>query len=455
VSNRGAVGLSRRGFLGATVIGGAFGGSRLWAQAPVPLTFWVPGGSDVVCRLQNDLAADFAAMQTAAVVDTVSCIGNVEDFIQSFLAAIAAGNPPSASIVWETPVALGARGALLPIDGYLASSERAGLADWPEGLLASCRWNGQTFGVPVVAGSYGVFYNQEMFEAAGLPSDRASFPKTWDEMRRLSKEFTRWDGDYLERAGFLPTLNWATVPIWAALNGAQIYDAENNRVALNDERIVEMLAFGLDWINEEYKGDLNAIDRSGSFREPYPSGAGLPPAFPEGRQAGIESGSWLMGDLNNAGNLTVERWNVAPYAVGPSGSASVSGTWPNWLVIPKGSNDPDAAWSYIEFLSTDGVRKWFANVPETPGNINAQVDLPTAVVESRGAEFAADVLEFFRGQSAVATPMWNVPIQGFLNDQIDLVLTRVYAKEATPQAALAEAQANCEAELSRVMAELQ
>lgn len=452
--------MNRRRFLGTAATGtAAFGivgagfGTRAFAQG-APLTMWVPGGSEVVCQLQREIAADFAAAQSAAVVEDVSCIGNAAEFVQSFLAAVTAGNPPSLSIVWETPVALGAQGVLMPLDEFLATSGVAGTDDWPEGLLASTRFNGQTFGVPVVAGSYGMYYNAEMFEARGIPSDRASFPKTWDELRRLSKEFTVWDGDYLQTAGFLPSNEGPTLPIWAALNGGRIYDPESNQVTLTDERVVELFRYNLEWLDEEYKGDLRLIDRSGQFRSPYASAEGQPPAFQEGRLAGIESGSWLMGDFANSIPLSFERWDVAPYPVGPHGSESVSGTWPNWLVIPVGSNDPAAAWSYIEFLSTQGVRKWFANVPEVPGNVNAEVDPPFKVVETRGEDFATDVLAFFQHQSQVAVPMWNSPIQGFLNDQIETVMTRVYTKEATPEVALAEAQAASEAELARVMGSL-
>ncbi len=56
----------------------------------------------------------------------------------------------------------------------------------------------------MTAGVYSMWYNQDMLDAKGIPSDRASFPKTWDEMRRMSKEFTVWDGDRLVSAGFMP-----------------------------------------------------------------------------------------------------------------------------------------------------------------------------------------------------------------------------------------------------------
>jgi hypothetical protein len=47
--------------------------------------------------------------------------------------------------------------------------------------------------------------------------------------------------------------------------------------------------------------------------------------------------------------------------------------------------------------------------------------------------------------------MWNSPIQDFANDQIGRVVEQIYNKTATPQAALAEAQTACQAELDKLL----
>lgn len=62
-----------------------------------------------------------------------------------------------------------------------------------------------------------------MLEAKGIPSDRASFPKTWVEMRKMSKEYTVWDGDTLKSAGFMPNRIPETMAIWSALNGGMLF----------------------------------------------------------------------------------------------------------------------------------------------------------------------------------------------------------------------------------------
>jgi hypothetical protein len=41
----------------------------------------------------------------------------------------------------------------------------------------------------------------------GIPTARDAFPKTWDDFRKLSKEFTHWQGDTLQSAGYIPMLD--------------------------------------------------------------------------------------------------------------------------------------------------------------------------------------------------------------------------------------------------------
>lgn len=421
------------------------------AQAASDLSLWLPGGSDLFCQIHTGLLQGFAA-RGGAGAEVLCGLGQATEFNQGLVGAISAGSPPDVTMLWDSPVLLGVQGAFMPLDEMMAGS-RIAAETWPAGLLGSAQFGGVTYGLPVTAGVYGMWYNEELFEAHGIPSDRESFPKTWTELRALSKEFTRWEGDRLEVAGFLPPYEPATLPIWSALNGGTLFDEENQRYVIDSERNIEMMNFFLDWLNEEYRGDIALIDRSGNFWDAYPSTiTGLPPAFREGRQAGLQVGSWLMGDIYFDPAPVFERWNIAAHPVGPSGTETVSGTWPNWFAIPVGSRDPAAAFAYLEYLSTEGVVDWFRQIPDVPANLQVEAPPPDIVVEQRGEEFARDVTDFLQSQAAIVTPMWNSPVQSFQTDQMRLALERIYTKTATVEEALSEAQASVQAELDRVLA---
>ena len=446
--------ISRRTFLHASAAAGAvmaLPGSA-FAQTEGQLLIWLPGGSDLFCKIHTGLLDGFSTRANLGPATTVCGLGQDTEFTQALIGSITAGNPPDISMLWDSPVSLGAQGAFMPLDEMMKGS-KIGIDTWPKGLLSSCQFKGQTYGLPVTAGVYSMWYNEELFEAKGIPSDRASFPKTWVELRKLSKEFTVWEGDKLVVSGFLPNRVPETMAIWSALNGGVIFDEATLKYRIDSEQNIEMMTFFLDWIDEEYKGDVNLVDRSGNFRDGYPdANTGLGPAFREGRQAGMQSGSWLMGDIYADPVPVFERWNLAPNPVGPSGSAAVSGTWPNWFVIPVGSKNPQAAFDYLTYLSIDGAVEWYQQIPDVPTNSQAHAAAPQGLVEHRGQEFADDLTGFLAEQAAVVTPMWNSPVQGFGTDQVARAIEKIYTKAATVKDALSEAQTASQAELERVLA---
>jgi len=431
----------------------AAGGSESGATTSdtVSLSFWTPGGSQVYCQGFGTIAANYKELNPNVTIEEAQCGTGEQNFNEVLLARVAAGNPPDSTIIWTSPAAFGARSALVELDELMAGSQYSQKEAWPEGVLASCIFNGKTYGLPVAAGTYAMFYNEELFEAKGISSSREDFPKTWDELRALSKEFTVWNGDTLESIGFLPwDEDQYTLPIWSALNGTQLYDAETQQYLLDDAGNLEMMEYALAWLDEEYQGDITKVNTSGNWSS-YTDGEGRPPAFQEGRMAMMTGGFWLCGDMY-AVEPAFERWNVAPFPVGPNGSETVSGYWPNWLVVPKGSSNPEEAFKYLDYMSAEGIKVWFANVPDLPTNKNVSTDLfPALTAEKRGEEFARQATDFFRSQLNVATPMWNSPVQDFANDQIGRILEQIYTKTAAPAAALAEAQQACQAELDSLL----
>ena len=431
--------------------GAMLGGGRSVAAQDVTLSFWTPGGSPAFCDMHNQVSQEYASQNPGIAFNEVQCgVGSGEDYSQVFLAAVAGGNPPDATVLWSSPVGYGARGALVPLDDLMKNSKYAKAENWPPGVLESCQFKGQTFGLPVAAPMYGMWYNRELFESKGIPSDRESFPKTWDELRKLSKEFTTWDGDYLEVAGFVPFRDPITLPIWAALNGSKLYDADTQTYSINAEPNIAMMEYAVEWLNEEYKGDINLVEQAGSWSA-YPGDDGQPPTFQEGRLAVCETGSWMMGDFYQYIEPVFEDWDVASYPVGPGGSASVSGYWPNWLAIPQGSEHVEEAFAYLDYLSGEGIVKWFEVVPDMPANSLVPEVLPQVVVEKRGEEFASEIMGVFRNLAEIATPMWNSPIEDFVNDQLATAVERIMTKASTPTDALTEAQTAAERELDNFL----
>jgi len=443
--------LSRRRFLalsGAATAGTLLGGSQ-WAAAPslaaepVTLTFWAPG-SGKWCQNLNGIGQGFTKLHPTIHVDKVMCGAGSQDFLTLLLTRIAAGNPPDATVAWNSPASLGVQGALLPLDDLMAKSPRSQAKNWPSGVLASCQWNGKTYGLPATAGAYALWYNQDWFEAKGIPSSRDKFPKTWDDLRKLSKEFTHWQGGKLVSAGYIPMNDIDlidTLYIWPRLNGGDIYDARKRTYVIDSEANVATMQYMLDWLNEEYRGDMAAVSKSGNW-----SGGGNGAAFQNGRLAMMAEGSWQLSNIMDGAKY--KKYNLASFPIGPGGATTTAGYGPNWLVIPRGSHHVEEAFTWLDYLGSTGMREWFSQVPDLPANKTVAADLlPDIVVKTRGKAFAADVTRFLRHQLDISGPLFDSPVQSFATDQMLKTINRIMRKVAKPKVALAEAQRACQTQL--------
>jgi ABC-type glycerol-3-phosphate transport system substrate-binding protein len=164
-----------------------------------------------------------------------------------------------------------------------------------------------------------------------------------------------------------------------------------------------------------------------------------------------ETGFWFMGDIYSS-PPEFKKYNVASYPVGPGGTKAVSGYWPSWLVIPKGSAHPQEAFQWLDYLGSTGMELWNSITPILPTNKTISYLQPAVTVQHMGMAFAQDATRFFHHQLDIAIPMWNSPIQGFANDQILKAIDRIMHKVAKPKDALGEAQRACQNQLQKVLA---
>ena len=160
--------------------------------------------------------------------------------------------------------------------------------------------------------------------------------------------------------------------------------------------------------------------------------------------------SWNMGlKIHTQSAYT---WDMARFPVGPGGSKTVAGYWPNWMVIPKGSRHGEQAFAWLNYMGGTGVRAWFHHFPDLPANLKVPRDLlPTALIDGKGKTFAQDIMNFFRDQLDIATPMWDSPVQDYAMDQIKRALEHIMYKVTTPKNALTEAQKSCQGALEKVL----
>lgn len=414
-------------------------------QEPVTIAWWNQFSSATTQEVFPQVVAEFEELYPWVTVDFEISGGppGGGDYIEVLLARIAAGNPPDTITLWSPPSQFGARGSLLDIDDRMANAKWAKPDAFFEGPLKSCQWRGKTYGLPASAGAGCIFINVAKFEEKDISANREDFPTTWDELQALSDQFTEWDGDELKQAGFIPwTASWLK-PVWSELNGGKIFDVEAERYAIDSEQNTEWLTHWVNWLNDQYGGDIEQLNLYGNWGGVYGDSA-----FQLAQSAMAMSGSWACTDAE----IPFE-WEVVKFPAGPSGSELVTGFYPNWWAVPKGAPSPDEGFLFSEYLCTQGWVTWYKAVMDTPAWRDFPEDVVTdKLVDMVGRERALEIHAFFAAYLEDAAGMWNSPIEDFASDVLDATIDEVLHQTKPPAQALAEAQEQIQARLEETLA---
>lgn len=367
------------------------------------------------------------------------------DYTQILLARIAAGNPPDSITLWTAPSQFGARGALRDIDDMMAVAQYAKPDAFYEGVLKSCKWHGKTYGLPASAGAGCIFINKKKFEEKGISTKREDFPTTWDGLRALSQKFTKTENGTVKEIGYVPwtgNSGWLK-PVWSELNGGKLFDSNAAQYKLASAQNADWLNYWINWLKEEYGGDVEKLNQAGLWGDVYPD-----TAFAMGLAAMADSGSWACTDAGIPFD-----WEVVKFPKGPSGSTLLTGFWPNWWALPKGTPHAPEAFKFSEFFCTKGWEIWYAGVGmDTPAwKAFPRDTLNKALVANLGLPRAQDVHNFFMDYLNNTAEMWTSPVEDFASDTLNSMVDEVLHLKKPADLALKEAQGVIQSKLDETI----
>ena len=160
---------------------------------------------------------------------TVDVSGGIDD--TKIKAAMRSGSPPDVAVSSDMNnipnfCSSGAWQDLQPqID-----ADGVDMAQFPPSAVEFTQYGGVQCAMPFTADSYGLYYNTDMFEQAGITSP----PTTWSEMTADVKKLTVFNPDgSIKVAGFVPWMGYyETGPVTLGVPaGASWYDADGAVVA--------------------------------------------------------------------------------------------------------------------------------------------------------------------------------------------------------------------------------
>lgn len=241
--------MKRKSFLQSLLAGVALAGLPFGAQAQqtTEISFYFPvavGGP--ITKLIDEYAADFAKENPGIKVTPIYA-GSYQDTIVKALTAHKAGTPPVTSVLLSTDMfTLIDEDAIVPIDNFVKTAEdKAWLNGFYKAFMLNSQTGGKTWGVPFQRSTVVLYYNKELFKAAGLDPNRP--PATWAEMMDYAKKLTVKDssGKVTQWGVQIPSSGF---PYWlfqglAIQNNVAMANDAGNAVRFDDPGTIEALTY--------------------------------------------------------------------------------------------------------------------------------------------------------------------------------------------------------------------
>jgi len=311
--------------------------------APVEITYMMWGAPEEL-EVWQQVVDDFQAANPGVKVKVE--VSDWDSYWTKLNTLVAGGSPPDI-FAMDAPLYLDwqSRGALLNLKPYIDQSP--GFLDgfYPQTLKAYQLADGY-YGLPRDFQTVVVFYNKEMFDAAGVAYPSPDW--TYDDLRETAKKLTvDQDGDgKTDQYGFYADLwdmelFWSEA-IWAF--GGEIVNAEHTQTLIGEPNARP--AWEL----------IDAMVKDGSIPSPATAGEYGDDMFQAKVAAMTPIGHWAVPGYVGAGILM----GVAPMPVGPGGRAtSVNSAG---FVLSKDSKNPDAAWEFVQFALSEAGQKRLAEL---------------------------------------------------------------------------------------------
>jgi multiple sugar transport system substrate-binding protein len=268
---------------------------------------------------------------------------------QTFLTAVAAGNPPD--VVRISRDILGtfiAEGALEPLDECISTSG-IDMSQFYEPAVAQVTSGGSVYGIPEFYDSRIILINDSVLEEVGLaPEDIDT--SDWEALSGINEQLMAKDGDTITRLGFDPKLP-EFFPLWAYANGAKIVSDDGLTSQLEDPKVAEALDYAVSLITAH--GTAPAFF---DFRGTGPGSAFFGPEnqFTEDSLGAFPMEQWYLNVLAN--DTPDEEISFQPFKDRQGNNISLSGG--GALAIPSSADNKEAACEFIKTITLPET--WFA-----------------------------------------------------------------------------------------------
>jgi len=225
-------------------------------------------------------------------------------------------------------------------------------------MVQAMKRDGEYMALPTAVRSLALFYNQRLFDEAGIDAP----PATLDELVETAKKLTKKDdAGNLTQVGITTGMTAQDHHWWREVLvrqfGGQPYSDDGTKVMYNDEAGQKALQWYVDLAGKHGVTQAEFMDQPQA-------------AFKAGRAGMHIDGSFRIGALDKTRGL---KWGVAELPAGPDGTKSnYSSYWVNAITTKAEGEKYDAAIKFMQYITSDeAMQIWLETVGELPAKPSA------------------------------------------------------------------------------------
>ena len=371
------------------------------ATSPAPLTGSITLWHFFTDREATVLQQAIDAFTSANPGVTVNVQSGQDD--DKMRQAIAAGQPIDVGISYSRDQlgVLCTSGAFMDLAPFIAA-DKTDLSLLLPKAADYTTFEGKRCALPMMGDATALYYNQEMFTAAGITTP----PKTLAELADDAVKLTTYKPNgAIDKLGFMPLMEYqeTTAQGLAPMAQAQWFGADGK----------SSLATDPGWTTI-YNWQKDLIKRLGGFQKLHDWMSASEDEFSDqndfqiGRIAMVLDGEWRTAFI--ADQAPSLKYATAPLPMDPAhanayGAGLVDG---NLIGIPKGSSNPQLAWQLVKFLAMN------TDAQVLIGNGLKNVPTLTSAVQSPKLEKDANYqvfLDAFENQYSMTSPTTVIGVQ--------------------------------------------
>jgi len=359
------------------------------------------------------------------------------------LTNIAAGTAPDTSFIraddYET---LAVNGVLMDLTDLIENDPLLGQEDYfiqPQETNRSAV-NGRWYGIGSTWVAHHIYYNADIFEAAGItpPGFQDDEIWAWDEFLEICNELTMDSaGRHPDDSGFDPddiqqyAIDWPMgwwMPLTAAVfsNDGQIFD-EDGLIVLDSDQAMEAMQRVADLIFVQH-----VAPRSASLQS---LGMNNTQMIDTGRLAMGIDGSWALSWMNPT-ELSVNMGTGAlPKMVRPATALQA-----HFHSVLSSTEHPEEAWEWVRFLATPFYQEHFSKIGLWTPNQTAMLTeeglkgwITEGIHPDNYSQWATDYLPA-HGVAVSLPPGWIEANNDYIQPAIDAIANGERAVDVFPDA---------------------